>query len=119
MKLIVSRLLVVDTFSLSIPLVDDAVHSGPPSEAISSMMPRVVWLVLRAGMSPWAVDGHPCRVTGADDGEPPVTLDQVVDGVGGVLHVKVEGGKGGHGCGCDALLCLPAGHCVRSVGLNF
>ena len=40
------------TFSLSIPLVADAVHSGPLSEAISMLMPKVVKCVLSAEMSP-------------------------------------------------------------------
>ena len=48
LKLAALRLLVVDTFSMSIPLV---------AESISALMPRVVWLLLRVGMGPGAVDG--------------------------------------------------------------
>ena len=58
-----SSLLVVDTSSLSIPLVADAVHSEPPSEAISTLMPMVVRSVLVAGMIPWAHSFSPTPYT--------------------------------------------------------
>ena len=51
------------TFSLSIPLVADAVHFWPLSEVISTLMPRVVWLVLRVEMSPWAPSSSPTLCT--------------------------------------------------------
>jgi hypothetical protein len=52
LKVTASRLLLVDVFSLGIPLL--AVHSGPPYEAISMLIPMVVWMVLMAWMCPWA-----------------------------------------------------------------
>ena len=63
LKLSVSGLPVVDTFSLSIFLVADAVYSGPPSEAISMLMPKVVKCVLRAEISPWAPSFFPTSYT--------------------------------------------------------
>ena len=44
-------------------LVADAVYSGPLSEAISKLMPKVVRWVLRAEMSPWPPSFFPTLYT--------------------------------------------------------
>ena len=44
-------------------MVADAVCSGPPSEVISMLMPKVAKWVLRAEVSPWAPSFSPKSYT--------------------------------------------------------